>query len=198
MIKNMRIKFLLFTIISTFILSGCSAVKEIGGAYNMTQCKYSYNSISALTLDGMNLSKGVSPLYIPKITALLSGKSTSIPLDFTLNLNVANPNQTEALLHGLQYIINVDDVEFTSGRVDQSLSIPSGATQVLPLTIGVDLASLMKNESKGAVENIAKNFIGIGSKKSEVKIQLKPSFKVGGQVITSPYYIPVSFSFGGK
>lgn len=194
----MKLKFVFVLIISSFILSGCGAVKEIEGAYNMTQCKYSYNSISALSLDGMDFSKGVSPLYIPKVVAILSGKSTSIPLNFTLNLNVANPNQTDALLHGLQYIVSIDDVEFTTGRVDQSLSVPSGGMQNLPLTIGVDLASLMKSQSKEAVENIAKNFIGIGSDKSEVKVQLKPSFKVGGQVITSPYYIPVSFSFGGK
>jgi len=194
----MKIKFIFLSVVCLFILSGCSAVKEIGGAYNMTQCKYSYNSISALTLDGMDLSKGVSVSNIAKIATLLSGKSSSIPLNFTLNMNVLNPNQTEAMLNGLQYIISVDDVEFTTGQVNQSLNIPSGGTKILPLTIGVDLASLMKDNSKGAVENIAKNFIGIGTEKSNVKVQLKPSFKIGGQVITSPSYIPVSFSFGGK
>jgi hypothetical protein len=56
----------------------------------------------------------------------------------------------------------------------------------------------MKSHSKSAVENIVKNFIGIGSEPSKVTVQLKPSFRVGEQLFSSPLYIPVSFSFGGK
>lgn len=178
--------------------SGCSVTNELAGAYNMTQCKYSYNSISNLTVSGMNLSSGISALNAVKLTSLLTGNSSSIPLNFTLNMNVNNPNQTSALLHGLQYVISIDDVQFTTGTVNQSLNIAAGATQTLPLTIGVDLASLMKNNSKDAVVNIAKNFVGIGSSKSNVTVQLKPTFLLGNVPITSPIYIPVSFSFGGK
>jgi hypothetical protein len=56
----------------------------------------------------------------------------------------------------------------------------------------------MKSNSKDAVIDIAKNFIGIGNKKSNVKVQLKPTFMIGNVPVTSPVYIPVSFSFGGN
>ncbi len=194
----MKLKLLFTSLLIFFFLSGCDVTKDLASAYNITQCKYSYKSISGLTLSGMNLSNGLSVTNIPKITSILSGTANSIPLNFTLNLDVNNPNQTQALLNGLQYIISIDDVQFTTGVVNQSLNIKAGETKVLPLTIGVDLATLMKNESKSAVQNIAKNFIGIGSEKSNVTVQLKPSFSVGGRLVTSPVYIPVSFSFGGK
>lgn len=194
----MKIK-LLFTSLFVFIfLSGCNVSKDLTSAYNMTQCKYSYKSISGLTISGMNLSNGFSAAYIPKLTSILSGNASSIPLNFTLNLNVNNPNQSQAVLNGLQYIISIDDVQFTTGKVNQSLNIEAGSTQILPLTIGVDVATLMKGESKSAIQNITKNFIGIGSKESKVTVQLKPTFVIGGQPISSPVYIPVSFSFGGK
>ena len=180
------------------ILSGCDVSKEVAGAYNMTQCKYEYNSISNLTVSGMNLSSGLSATNVLKLTSILSGQASSIPMDFTLNLNVKNPNQTAAAMHGMQYIISIDDIQFTTGSVNQSMNIAAGGTQTLPLTIGVDIASLMKNNSKSAVENIAKNFLGIGSSKSKVTVQLKPTFLLGNTPITSPVYIPVSFSFGGK
>lgn len=182
----------------TITLFSCDVTKELSGAYNMINCQYSYKSISGLTVSGMNLSNGVSPLYIPKLTSILTGSATSIPVDFTLNLNVKNPNQSEALLHGLQYIVSIDDIKFTSGTLNKSLNIPSGETQTLPLTIGIDLASLMKNNSKEAITDIAKNFIGIGSKKSNVTVQVKPTFLIGNTPITSPTYIPVNFSFGGN
>jgi LEA14-like dessication related protein len=102
------------------------------------------------------------------------------------------------MLNGLQYIISIDDIQFTTGSVNQALNIGAGQSQILPLSIGVDLATLMKSNSKDAVVDIAKNFIGIGNKKSNVSVQLKPTFMVGNVPITSPVYIPVSFSFGGN
>ncbi|WP_108821425.1 LEA type 2 family protein [Dysgonomonas sp. Marseille-P4361] len=180
-------------------LVSCESLQQgLMSTYNMVNCEYNYRSISGLSIGGVNMSNGLSLAAIPKVTSILTGSAKSIPLDFTLNLDVKNPNQSNALLHGLQYIISIDGVQFTTGSLNQSLNIAAGQTQTLPLTIGVDLASLMKNESKDAVVDIAKNFLGIGSKKSQVSLQLKPSFKVDNTMVASPIYIPVNFSFGGN
>lgn len=180
------------------VLVSCDSLQQgLKSTYNMINCEYSYKSISGLTVSGVNLSNGLSLTAIPKITSILTGTATSIPLNFTLNLNVKNPNESAAMLHGLQYIVSIDDIQFTSGSLNQTLNIASGQTQTLPLTIGVDLATLMKNNSKDAVTEVAKNFLGIGSKKSNVSVQLKPTFMIGNTPISSPVYIPVSFSFGG-
>lgn len=192
---NTKRFFLLLTVLVT--LSGCSVMKDLGGAYNMTQCKYDYNSISQLSLGGIDLSKGVSLTAAPRLLALFAGSTNNMPLNFTLNLNVNNPNQSAALLNGLQYILSIDNVQFTTGSLNQSLNIPAGGSQLLPLNIGLDLATLLKGDTKDAVTTIAKNFIGIGDKQSNVTLQLKPTFMVGSYPVTSPAYIPVSFSFGG-
>lgn len=200
----MKQKLLQFAIIVIMVMTANSCGTTVGdnllGAYNMTQCKYTYSSISNLSVSGMNLSgsNALSATNIAKITSILSGKATSIPMDFTVNLNVENPNQKAALLNGLQYNLKIDGIDFTSGKLDQSINIPSGSTQSLPLTIGVDVASLMKSNTQSSVTNIVKNFIGIGSEKSNVTMELRPTINVGGQNITSPVAIPVSFSFGGK
>lgn len=194
----MKKRIITLLLIATTLISCESLQQGLMSTYNMVNCDYSYKSISGLSVGGINLSNGLSLTAIPKVTSLLSGKASSIPMDFTLNLNVKNPNQSNALLHGLQYIISIDGVQFTTGSINQTLNIAAGQTQTLPLTIGVDLASLMKGESKDAVVDIAKNFLGIGSKKSQVSLQLKPSFKVGNTMVASPVYIPVSFSFGGN
>lgn len=182
----------------TVVLSACDVVSQASSAYNMTQCEYSYNSISNLTVSGVNFSKGLSLTQLATATSLLNGNAKSIPMNFTLNMDVKNPNMTAASLSGLQYVVNIDDINFTSGALNQAINIASGETQTLPVTIGFDLAEVISNNSKDAVLNIAKNFVGIGSKESKVTVQLKPSFNVGGQTITSPVYIPLSFSFGGK
>lgn len=176
------------------MLPGCSSLQS---AYNLKNCTYAYKSISNLTLSGMNLSNGISALNAVKVLGILNGSSSSLPLAFTLNLDVHNPNTSQAAFQALHYIIEIDNVEFTTGYLPQAFSVNAGETQQLPLTIGVDLAELISNNSKSAIVNIVKNFVGIGDKKSEITVQLKPTFDVGGTSIPSPVYIPVRFSFGG-
>ena len=117
----MNSKLFLWICIACFSLlpGGCDVMKQVGGAYNMSQCKYTYRSISNLNIAGMDLSKGVSIAHIPRITSLLTGAVQSVPLNLTLNINVENPNTTAAMLQGLQYIMSIDNVNFTSGTIDQ-------------------------------------------------------------------------------
>lgn len=194
----MKIRNFLFLLTVILSFAGCDVAKQVGGAYNLTQCKYDFKSISGLQLAGMDLSRGVSAMQLLQITPILTGQASSIPLNFTVNLDVTNPNQTAAMLHGMQYILSIDNVQFTSGSVNQSLNIASGQSQVLPLSIGLDLATLLTGETKDAVTNIVKNFIGINNQKSQVSLQIRPTFLIGNQTISSPVYIPVQFSFGGK
>ena len=191
------IKYLLFSVMLT--LSGCTALQSgLSNAYNLANCDYRYNSVSDITISDINVSKGLSPLMIPKVLLLLSGNTSSIPMDFTLNLDVKNPNSGTAAFQAMSYIISIDGIQFTTGNFRQPFSVGAGESKMLPMTIGFDIAELMKSNSRTAIENIVKNLIGINDKKSEIKLQLKPSFKVGEQTFSSPVYIPVSFAFGGK
>ena len=181
------------------MLSGCTALQTgISNAYNLANCDYKYKSVSNITISDINVSNGLSPLMIPKVLLLLSGNASSIPMDMTINLDVKNPNSGTAAFQALSYIISIDDIQFTTGNFRQPFSVGAGETKSLPMTIGFDIAELIKSNSGPAIEKIAKNIIGIGSETSKVTVQLKPSFKVGEQTFTSPLYIPLTFNIGGK
>ena len=166
-------------------LASCDATKQqVSGMYNLVNCKYSYQSISDLSISGINASDGLSLTSIAKVTSL--------------NVDVKNPNTSSALMSGMDYIISIDDIEFTTGSVNQPLNIGAGQTQVLPIGIGLDLATLMKTNSQSTIMEIAKNFLGIGSQQSKVSVQLRPTFNIGQSKVPSPVYIPLNFSFGGK
>lgn len=180
------------------ILQSCNVMKEVGGAYNTIQCKYSFNSISGVNLAGTSISKSFAIADAFRLTSILTGNNSSLPMNFSLNINVENPNKSAALLHGLEYILSIDGVQFSTGTTDQSLNIPSGGSQILPVTIGVDLIQLMSGQSKDAIVNIAKNIIGIGDKQSNITIQLKPTFMIAGIPIKSPSYIPLNFTYPSK
>lgn len=180
-------------------MPSCDVMKQVGSSYNMVNCKYDYRSISGLSVAGIDVAQGLSLTNIARVTSLLSGGvPSSIPMNMTVNLDVSNPNQTDAMLSGMQYILAIDGVEFTTGRVSQAFNVAAGGTGVLPLRMGFDVAGLLSGQTKDAAANALKNFIGMGSEKSTVSLKIKPSFLVNNITVTSPVYIPVDFSFGGK
>lgn len=181
-----------------FCFVGCGTVKQMQGAYNFVNCEYEYNSLSNLSIAGIDVTDGVSPLQVPRIVAVLSGKAESVPLEMTVNLDIANPNSTAAIMNGLQYVLNIDGIDFTSGKIDRPLNIPAGSKQTVPLRVGVDLKTLLTGDTADATVKAVKNIVGVGDEASVVTVKLKPTFKVGDRMVESSSDIPVRFKLGGK
>jgi hypothetical protein len=165
----------------------------------MTQCKYEYKSISGLTLAGINLQdvnniSSLNPISAANLLAVFMFSDGSLPLNFTLNLDVTNPGAQPALLNGIDYILEIDGIEMTQGTLNHQIQIASGEKSVLPVQMSFDLKKILKGKSMESIKNLAFNFAGIGNEASNVTIRLKPSFVIGTQTISSPSYIPVSFT----
>ncbi len=190
-------------IFSTILLMySCDVVQQIGGAYNLSQCKYDYNSIDNVQIAGVNLgkAKSVSVLQIASLTTILSGGALqNIPFSMVLNLDVKNPNEkAAAFLNGMDYMIELNDMEFTSGKLDVPVRIEPGETTVVPLSIGVDLMNLMNRYSKDKVASEMSRFLGISPGQTKVTVKLWPKVLIGNKPIKSPAHIPVTFLFGKK
>ena len=190
-------------ILSTILfMYSCDVVQQIGGAYNLLQCKYDYNSIDNIQIAGINLGKGksVSVLQIASLTTILSGGTLqNMPLSMVINLDVANPNEkASAFLNGMDYEIELNDMELTSGKLDTPVRIEPGGSQVVPLSIGVDLKNLMNRYSKEKVSGEMSRFIGITPGETKVTVKLWPKVLIGNTPIKSPAHIPVTFYVGKK
>lgn len=188
----------LVSFISLVALGSCGA-NQMSQAYNLTKCDYSYHSIADVTLSGTNLSRSLSPIALLQLTSLLSGDiPQTLPLQMTLKINVKNPQVTPAQMQGLAYSIAVDDIDLTQGAINQAFSVAAGETQILPIELSVDLATLIRKNSQESILNIARNIAGISSQRSKITLQLRPTFSIAGTSVTSPIAYPVSFYVGGK
>ncbi|NLZ94582.1 MAG: LEA type 2 family protein [Bacteroidales bacterium] len=190
-------------ILSTILLMySCDAVKQIGGAYNFIQCKYDYNSIDNVELAGINLgkAKSVSVLQIASLTTILSGGALqSIPFSMMLNLDVENPNEKgTAILNGMDYTIELNDMEFTNGQIDTPVRIEPGESTVIPLSIGLDLKNLINRYSKDKVSSEMSRFLGISPGQTKVTVKLWPKVLIANKAIKTPAHIPVTFYVGKK
>jgi LEA14-like dessication related protein len=179
-----------------FFMCGCD--NNIKGVKNLKDCEYEFKSITELNVSGMDLSTGVKENQILPLPALLIGSASTIPLEFTVNVEVFNPNSSHAGFEEMQYIIIIDNVEFTKGRLTDRFRVDAGKTEVLQVPVQLDVVTLFSENSQSATLNILKNFIGIGSEKSNVTVKLKPTINIEGIRITSPNYVTVNFSFGGN
>ena len=177
----------------------CDVAKQLAGTYALTQCKYIFQSITGLSLGGINFQNvsslsSLNAMDAVNLVAAFSTSGGSLPLNFTMNLGVTNPGTQTALLNGAGYILEIDGMEMTQGSVNNQVQIGSGQTMTMPITMGFDLKKVMSGHTLDAIKNLAFNFVGIGSGASNVTVKLKPSFVVGGSTINTPDYIPISFT----
>ncbi len=184
-----------------FLFTSCELLNQVSGAYQLMQCDYKYNNISDIQVAGVNLGSGTSLSLsnFAAISSILTGGSLqTIPFSMTLKLDVENPNKAAALLNALDYAIQINDMEFVQGKLDVPLRVEPGETAVLPISIGLDLKSLMNQYSRDKVSKEMSGFLGLSSEKTKVSVKLWPKLMVGGTLVKVPAAIPVEFSFGGK
>jgi LEA14-like dessication related protein len=113
-------------------------------------------------------------------------------------MNIKNPNEAVAFLNSLDYAIEINDLEFTNGKIDIPLQINPGETQTMPIHMNTDLKQLMNRYSQEKVSEVINSFFGISAEQTQVKVNLWPNVLVGKTPIKSPAAIPVIFTFGGK
>ena len=189
--------------ISVFFFS-CDVAKQVAGAYALfTQCKYVFNSITGLSLAGVSLQNinnfsSINPLALANLLTAFSSPGGSLPLDFTLNLDVTNNGDQTVMLNGANYILEIDGLEMTKGLLNKQLKIESGKKAVLPISMAFDLKKVMSGQSMDAMKNLAFNFVGLGDAPSNVSVKFKPSFAVNEKTVTAPDYIPISFTLNKK
>ena len=195
-------KFIALVGVVVFFFS-CDVAKQLIGTYALSQCKYIFNSITGLSLGGVNLQNAnslssLNPVAAANLLAAFATPSGSLPLSFTLNLDVSNSGAQTALLNGANYILEIDGMEMTQGSLNQQFQVGPGQKSTLPITMGFDLKKVMSGHTLDAIKNLAFNFAGIGGGASNVNLKLKPSFVINGSPVSAPDYIPISFTLNKK
>jgi hypothetical protein len=184
-------KFSLLLLFS-FILFNCRTIREVK---NLAQCEFSTTTIENLKLANVNVQDAseiaeIGPLEIANILRSVSQKT--LPLSFTINININNPNEKLAALNYLEWIAEIDKVEIAKGVVNQRYEIPAGQSIVMPLQISSDLYKIFSQ--KEGRDLIAKA-LGIkddDNRPKNLTLRVKPSISVGKGYIKYPGYIAVS------
>ncbi len=189
---------LLTVFIATLIIVGssCNQLKEVT---TLSKCQFKLASIQEIQLAGVNIQNltDFSQLNLQnaaKITAAVA--DGRLPLSFTLNVDVKNPNITKASLNSLDWILIIDDIEMLNGTVNQKFEVaPSGGITTVPVKMEMDLKQILKGKSGEALLNFGFNLVGAGNKPTRITLKAKPSIMIGGRAIQYPGYINIRNEF---
>ena len=193
-----RIKYLSVLLLIVSLVS-CDVLQQVDQMKNFAKCKFRLKSVKNIELAGIDIQQiqSVSDLGLIDlgiITAAFAGGR--LPLDFTLNLEVQNPNNETAAMNRLDWILLIDDIEMVRGTNNDRVSVPAnGGISILPLSMSFDLLKTLSGESGEAVMNFGFNLAGMGDRPTRITLKAKPTIYVGGQAISYPGYISIENNF---
>lgn len=181
------------------LFSGCDITKQVNELKTFSKCDFRLYTVENINLAGINIEdyksyNDLNLLDVAKISSALA--KGNMPLSFTLNVQVKNPNPTPAALNKMEWILFIDDIELLDGVSEQRVEVPAnGGISNLPLDIKADLKKVLTGESGEALSNLAFNLTGQGNRPSNVMLKIKPTVYAGGIPIVYPGYISVKNEF---
>lgn len=197
----MKKSLLIITILSAFILNSCDVLNQISQVAMLSKCQFRLSTLTNTKLAGVNVQniksyKDMSLVDVTKVTAAYA--TGNLPLSFTLNVEVKNPNTTAAGMSKLDWILLIDDLEVLTGVTEQRITIPAnGGTAVLPLNLSFDLLKVIEARNVESLANFGLNLAGAGNRPTRVTLKAKPAIYVGSSPITYPDYITINNEFTG-
>lgn len=181
--------------------NACGVFKQLNELKSFAQCDFRLKTVENTTLAGVNVQQvrslsDLNFLQAGKLTAAYA--SGSLPLDLTLNIEVKNPNANPAAMNKLEWIMLIDDVEITTGTLNERTQIaPNNGVTALPIHIRTDIRKALAGKSAESTINFGMNLAGQGNRPSRITLKVKPSIMVGSTAVNYPGYISVTNEFGG-
>lgn len=190
-----KIKKLILIVLVTLGLSSCDVLLQMSQMANFANCTFDFESVNSVQMLGVKLHKDMTKgdLSVGQLLQLTNALMTkSLPVTFNVNLDVNNPNSSDAAMTKMDYILTLNDKKVISTTLDDQIRVPANASNVITIPITTDLFQLFSGESADAIMNLAFKLAGASSNPVNVGIKIKPYITVGGQQLAYPDYITMN------
>jgi len=194
-------KLFLFALL-TLVISSCGINKQAQQIKALEQCEYKFINATKVTVAGTDLKKIIDQqsLSLANLPALALGfLRQDIPLKATLNVEITNPSTNLAAINNFDYIILINKQEIANGVVDQVVQIAAGQKIQVPVQLNANIYQFLSNGK--TLDEISKFLSGTSNGVTEVglvTIKIKPSIRVGNELVKYPGYITIDKEVSNK
>lgn len=177
-------------------LAGCSILSELTA---LSKCEFSFHSAQDPVVAGVDVMR----IQTYSDLTFLDGQRLAsnilqkrLPFGITANVEVKNPGITTAALNHIEWIAFIDDIQISTGKLDQRIEIPgSGGTALVPIRIETDLFEYLQGDNPKTMLNFALNLVDAGGQPTRLSMKIKPSVYVGSTMVPYPDYFTISKEF---
>ena len=190
-----KIKRFILILLVAVGLSSCDIMQQMSQMATFAKCTFDFNSVNSVQMLGVNLHKGMtkSDLSVGQLLQLTNAlMSKSLPVTFNVNLDVQNPNSSDASMTRMDYILTLNNKQVISTTLNNSISVPANSSNMITIPVTTDLFQLFSGESADAILNLAFKLAGANSNPVNVGIKIKPYITVGNQQLAYPDYITMN------
>ena len=146
--------------------------------------------VDNVSMDGKRSLKDLSPTDFTTISRGLMGE---MPITFTANVKINNPNNQKAELSALEWILLIKDVEVANGVIDKKIKIAPNQSITVPIDVETN-TRILKKFSLTEIKNIIFNISNSKGLPQNSTLKVKPAFKIGNTMIKAPMYYTIDVS----
>lgn len=176
-------------------LTSCDVLLQMHQMANFANCTFDFNSVNSVEMLGVTLHKDMtkSDLSVNQLLQLTNAlMRKSLPVTFNVNLDIQNPNSSDASMTKMDYILTLNNKKVISTTLDNQINVPANSSNMVTIPISTDLFELFSGESAEAIMNLAFKLAGASKDPVNVGIKIKPYITVSGQQLAYPDYITMS------
>lgn len=195
-------KKLIFAVLPLLIISACGINKQAQQIKALEQCEYKFVNATSVNIAGTDVKQLIDQqtFNLSSLPSLALGfLRKDIPLRANLNVEITNPSSNVAAINNFEYLLLINKQEIANGMVNQIVEIQPGQKVRVPVQLNANIYQFL-NDSK-TLEDISKFISGAKTGTESmglITIKIKPSIRVGNELIKYPGYISIDKEISNK
>ncbi len=189
-----RILFMAF-ISGALLFTSCDVLQQAGDVVMFAQCDFSVDRVGMEKVGGISIknihrAEDLNPMELVGLTQqVLSG---SLPVTLDVAIKATNNQSAKAGISGLDWELYMKDTRYGGGKLNSAVEVLPGQSTIFPVSVNFDLLKLVNNDNLQQILDLVFNINDKEKlKQLDLKLQLKPYYKVGSEVQEYPGYITV-------
>ena len=178
-----------------FTLSSCDALQQVSDTATFVLCDFSVANVKVDKIGGVSLANIKKPDDVGMLNMMSLAQQVmagSLPTTLSVGIKATNNQSRVAGISGLGWELYMKDQKYGAGMINDAVTITPNSSTVFPVSVEFDILNIVTSSN---IQQILDIVFDVDNKDKlnelELRLQLKPYYKVGTQVQEYPGFITI-------